>query len=484
MSYQGQSPKVNRLRLQPRSADPINPAEGDLQYADGTVRDEGLYVYKNGAWTSIVDAQGSAIKIRFVPQPADPASPQVGDVFYADGTSRDKGLWVYKASGWQKVDNTNSQVFQWQPVITVKAATTAAISLSSTFAGSSINGVPLVNGDLILVKDNSTPSDNGIWVINNSPTAPTRYSGADTAAELSYAQVFVSAYLPSPYVGTAFTSNSNTIWYQQNALSTLSDTQSWTTNPSVARTFTVPDGVTALNVYAVAGGGGGGGGGGAYNGSGSYGGGGGAGGRGSIPTNIKVPVTPGETISIQIARGGPGGTAGVNISGGAGSAGGNTIISSSAGSFGTITVYGASGGALGAGNTGAYGVGANTELSSYGLVNIGSGTAGGLSAPLGRNSSAGNSSIFGSGGAASTGNVSQEGGGAGGGGGAGVGNGGAGAIGGWPSGGPTDPEGHAGGRGLGYGSGGGGGSGAYRSTYTLTGGPGGPGAPGYVRLSW
>lgn len=51
MSFSGQSPKFTRVRFQPRSADPVNPTEGDSQYADGTVRSEGLWVYKNGSWT-------------------------------------------------------------------------------------------------------------------------------------------------------------------------------------------------------------------------------------------------------------------------------------------------------------------------------------------------------------------------------------------------------------------------------------------------
>lgn len=60
MSYSGNSPKVNRLRLQPRSADPVNPAEGDLQFADGSARAQGLWVYKSGQWTQASSAaQGS-----------------------------------------------------------------------------------------------------------------------------------------------------------------------------------------------------------------------------------------------------------------------------------------------------------------------------------------------------------------------------------------------------------------------------------------
>lgn len=61
MSYSGKSPNVNRLRLNPRSADPTNPTEGDLQYADGSAREEGVWVYKNGAWTQVASASSSGI---------------------------------------------------------------------------------------------------------------------------------------------------------------------------------------------------------------------------------------------------------------------------------------------------------------------------------------------------------------------------------------------------------------------------------------
>jgi hypothetical protein len=61
MAYQGQSPKVNRLRLQPRSSDPLNPQEGDMQYADGSVREEGVWVYKNSAWVKVGSDQSGLI---------------------------------------------------------------------------------------------------------------------------------------------------------------------------------------------------------------------------------------------------------------------------------------------------------------------------------------------------------------------------------------------------------------------------------------
>lgn len=61
MSYSGLRPKYNTIKYIPRSADPVNPVEGEVQYADGTVRPEGLWVYKNGAWTPVGSGSGSSL---------------------------------------------------------------------------------------------------------------------------------------------------------------------------------------------------------------------------------------------------------------------------------------------------------------------------------------------------------------------------------------------------------------------------------------
>lgn len=47
------------IRLVPTSSDPLNPTEGQLQYADGTARPEGVYVFSNGDWASTGGAGNS-----------------------------------------------------------------------------------------------------------------------------------------------------------------------------------------------------------------------------------------------------------------------------------------------------------------------------------------------------------------------------------------------------------------------------------------
>lgn len=73
----------------------------------------------------------------------------------------------------------------------VRAATTTSGTLSTAFEnGDTIDGVTLATGDRILVKDQSTGSQNGIYVVN-ATGAPTRAIDANTAAELRGAAVFV-----------------------------------------------------------------------------------------------------------------------------------------------------------------------------------------------------------------------------------------------------------------------------------------------------
>jgi hypothetical protein len=62
----------------------------------------------------------------------------------------------------------------------VKAATTANITLISGGAPNAIDGVTLVNGDRVLVKDQSTASENGIFVVT---TVGTGSNGTWTRAE-------------------------------------------------------------------------------------------------------------------------------------------------------------------------------------------------------------------------------------------------------------------------------------------------------------
>jgi len=73
----------------------------------------------------------------------------------------------------------------------VRVATTTAGTLATSFEnGDTIDGVTLVTGDRILIKDQASPAENGIYVVAASGS-PTRASDMDTAAEVDGKLVLV-----------------------------------------------------------------------------------------------------------------------------------------------------------------------------------------------------------------------------------------------------------------------------------------------------
>jgi hypothetical protein len=84
----------------------------------------------------------------------------------------------------------------------VRVATTGNGTLASAFAnGQTVDGVTLATGDRILLKNQTSAAENGIYTVNASG-APTRAADADAWAEIVNAAVFVA-------VGTA---NADTGW--------------------------------------------------------------------------------------------------------------------------------------------------------------------------------------------------------------------------------------------------------------------------------
>jgi hypothetical protein len=76
-----------------------------------------------------------------------------------------------------------AQGIDWKA--SVHAATTANGTLATAYAnGSVIDGVTLVTGDRILIKDQTTGTENGIYTVNASG-APTRATDADVNAEVT-----------------------------------------------------------------------------------------------------------------------------------------------------------------------------------------------------------------------------------------------------------------------------------------------------------
>lgn len=92
------------------------------------------------------------------------------------------------------------QGFKVKP--TARVATTANGTLATAFAnGQVVDGVTLVTGDRIVLKNQTAPAENGIYTVNGAG-APTRATDMDTATEALGALVFVNE-------GTV---NGNTLW--------------------------------------------------------------------------------------------------------------------------------------------------------------------------------------------------------------------------------------------------------------------------------
>lgn len=73
----------------------------------------------------------------------------------------------------------------------VRAASTAAVTLSAIVTGATLDGVTLQAGDRVLLKDQTAGAENGIYTV--SASAPVRATDADTTGELVNASVFVES---------------------------------------------------------------------------------------------------------------------------------------------------------------------------------------------------------------------------------------------------------------------------------------------------
>lgn len=100
----------------------------------------------------------------------------------------------------------------------VRVATTTAGTLASSFEnGDTVDGITLATGDRILIKDQASGAENGIYTVNASG-APTRATDADTTPELRTAFVGVDA-------GTV---NGDKVFYQTVEVTTVGTTvQTW-----------------------------------------------------------------------------------------------------------------------------------------------------------------------------------------------------------------------------------------------------------------
>jgi hypothetical protein len=116
-----------------------------------------------------------------------------------------------------------------------RAATTANINLANAVEnGDTLDGIVLATGDRILVKNQTTTSENGIYVVQASGQ-PSRATDFDTAAEVDSGDfIFV-------YAGTA---NAGTGWVQTNKPATIGTDPITFTQFSGAGTYLAGNGLT------------------------------------------------------------------------------------------------------------------------------------------------------------------------------------------------------------------------------------------------
>jgi hypothetical protein len=124
----------------------------------------------------------------------------------------------------------------------VRAASTANVTV--TAPGTSIDGVTLAANDRVLLKNQTTATENGIYTFNTSATALTRATDAATGANLVNATAFVSE----------GTTNHDTAWVvTTDAPITIGTTSlTWAQFGGGAAAYTAGNGLSLTsNVFAV-----------------------------------------------------------------------------------------------------------------------------------------------------------------------------------------------------------------------------------------
>lgn len=140
---------------------------------------DGQIWVNSASWTLKIRLNGVSITLGRLDQLASPTgSVNVGNqkiVSLADGVAASDAATVGQLTALQTG-------MTWKSA--VRAATSTAGTLASSFAnGSVIDGVTLATGDRILIKNQASGSENGVYTVNASG-APTRATDADASNEV------------------------------------------------------------------------------------------------------------------------------------------------------------------------------------------------------------------------------------------------------------------------------------------------------------
>lgn len=123
----------------------------------------------------------------------------------------------------------------------VKAATVTNGTLATAYANASvIDGVTLVTGDRILLKNQTTGQDNGIYTVNVSG-APTRATDADATAEVDGMAVYVQQ----------GTTQHDTAWVETTDTPTIGTTALVFAQFGGGSTITAGNGLTGVSTFSI-----------------------------------------------------------------------------------------------------------------------------------------------------------------------------------------------------------------------------------------
>ena len=189
----GSSLPLSKLETQTTQHILVGDASGDLQSVplsgDATLATNGAITLSNNAVVSTKIANGS---VTFDKVNGSALSADLSVSAAATEIARADAAKAYADARYTAATQYADSVAQGLDVkASVKAATTAAITLASDLEnGDSIDGIALVTGDRVLVKDQANATENGIYIVAASG-APSRASDADQGDLTGGAFVFV-----------------------------------------------------------------------------------------------------------------------------------------------------------------------------------------------------------------------------------------------------------------------------------------------------